>query len=305
MTKRLFIILIAFLPQIAHAHHSMVSIGVRGGGQTFITSTTDPSGDLKGAIGGTGILDLRYTFYGSLTNTVEIGFAIGAGVGYGASAIKGHHVDTYTNTDYLGNQMDYTVTSTFRQKEQFTRAEASLMLAMNFNHVVVNIGPRFMLPFVTKTQLSLSEASIDAYYPRYEVHVTDQLITGRLELPYAQSVSSSIPKYTVLMAAEVGYEWYFNEKSCLGFQLYADIGVWNKMHAVSDPSAALVHVSAITDAANPVPAVTVGNADALIAKRRYLDFGLRLYYAFTVGSQSSHKRYGRDSGAHHNRYLWW
>ena len=250
------------------------------------------------------MLDLRYTFYGDLANSVRMGFTLGAGVGYGASAIKGNHVDTYTNTDYLSHPMDYTVTSAFRQNEQFAKAEASLMLAFDFNHVVINIGPRFMLPFATKSKLKLTETSIDAYYSQYKVHVTDELITGQLETPYSQSVSSSIPKYQVLMAAEVGYEWYFNEKSCLGFQLYADIGVWNKMSAVSDPSAALVHVSPITDAANPVPEVTVGTIDGLIAKRRYLDFGLRLYYAFSVGPDKRHKPYG-DSRDHRNRYLWW
>ena len=287
------------------AHHSMVSIGVRGGGQTFLSSTTDPSSDLKGAFGATGMLDLRYTFYGALTNSINMGFTLGAGVGYGTSAIKGHHTDTYTNTDYLNHPMDYTVTSAFRQNEQFAKAEASLMLAFDFNHVIVNIGPRFMLPFATKTKLTLTETSIDAYYPQYKVHVTDELITGQLETPYSQSVSSSIPKYQVLMAAEVGYEWYFSAKSCLGVQLYADVAVWNKQSAVSNQPSALVQVAPITDIANPVPTVTVGTIDALIAKRRYLDFGIRLYYAFSVGPENNNRtRQYRDSRDHRNRYLW-
>ena len=250
------------------------------------------------------MLDLRYTFYGSLTNSVGMGFAVGAGVGYGASAIKGHHTDAYTNTDYLGNRMDYTINSTFRQKEQFAKAEVSLMLAMDFNHVVVNIGPRFMLPFATKTKLTLSEASIDAYYPTYDVHVTDKLITGQLETPNSQTVTSSMPKYHVLMAAEVGYEWYMNDKSCLGFQLYADVAVWNKPYTVHPTPYTLVQVSPIVDATNPVPDVTVGAVDGLIAKRRYLDFGLRLYYAFTARPNKRHKPYG-NSRDHRNRYLWW
>ena len=308
MTKKILTILIAFLPLIAHAHHSMVSIGVRGGGQTFLSSTTDPSSDLKGAFGATGMLDLRYTFYGALTNSINMGFTLGAGVGYGTSAIKGHHTDTYTNTDYLNHPMDYTVTSAFRQNEQFAKGEASLMLAFDFNHVIVNIGPRFMLPFATKTKLTLTETSIDAYYPQYKVHVTDELITGQLETPYSQSVSSSIPKYQVLMGAEVGYEWYFSAKSCLGVQLYADVAVWNKKGdglPVTGYGAPLIQVAPITDIANPVPTVTVGTIDALIAKRRYLGFGIRLYYAFSVGPEANNRtRQYRDSRDHRNRYLW-
>ena len=250
------------------------------------------------------MLDLRYSFYGDLTNTVRMGFTMGAAVGYGASAIKGTHIDTYTNTDYLGNQMDYTVTTAFRQKEQFAKGEMALMLAFDFNHVIVNIGPRVLIPFATKTTLTLTEASVDAYYPKYDVHVKDQLITGCLETPYSQNVSSSIPKCHVLMGAEVGYEWCFSSKSCLGVQLYAGIGVWNTKSPVTDNPSPLIQVSPITDAANPVTTVTVGTVDALITKRRYLDFGLRLYYAFSVEQENNNQKQYRASRDHRNRYLW-
>ena len=166
------------------AHTSMVSIGVRGGGQTFLSSTTDPSSSVQGTFGGTGTVDLRYTFYGCLTDRFGIGFTLGAGVGYGSTGIKGNHTDTYTNFDYLGNQMDYTVSSAFKQTDRFAKGEATLMASFCFGNVILNIGPRFMIPFSASSSLTITEANIDAYYPTYNVHVVNEQITGKLETPY-------------------------------------------------------------------------------------------------------------------------
>lgn len=289
------------------AHNSMFSIGVKGGGQTFLSSAADPSSNVKGDIGYGGTLDLRYTFYGCFTDRIGMGFTLGAGVGYGTAGLRGNHTDNYSNTDYLNRQIDYTATSTLRQTNRFARAEASLMLAFCFGNVIVNIGPRFMMPFAAKSGLTITDASIDAYYPDYHVHVVDKLITGYLVTPYAQTVTSSLPKYNVLMCAELGYEWYFDERNCMGIQLFADVAVWNDFIANPVSAAPFIQVAPITDAANPVPAVTVNAPSSLASSQRYLDFGLRLYYAFSVNGKEKnnhHYNYHRDTRNHRNRYLW-
>lgn len=290
------------------AHTSMVSIGARGGGQTYLSSTTDPSSSVQGTFGGTGTFDLRYTFYGCVTDRFGIGFTLGGGVGYGAAGIQGNRTDTYTNFDYRGNQMDYTVSSAFKQTDRFAKGEATLMASFCFGNVIFNIGPRFMIPFATSSSLTISDATIDAYYPAYNVHVINEQITGKIETPvsYQQSVFSS--QFSVLMTAELGYEWYFNDRNCLGLQLYADVSVWDKPSAVSYQPSVLIQVSPITDAANPVPMVTVGDANPLISSRRYLDFGIRIYYGFTISHDTyrdAKTRHARDTRLHHNRYRWW
>jgi len=310
MTKKIIIILIAFLPLIAQAHTSMVSIGVRGGGQTYLSSTTDPSSSVQGTFGGTGTVDLRYTFYGCLTDRFGIGFTLGAGVGYGSAGIKGHHTDTYTNFDYLGNQMDYTVSSAFKQTDRFAKGEATLMASFCFGNVILNIGPRFMVPFSASSSLTITDANIDAYYPAYNVHIVNEQITGKLDDNSKFKIQNSqcaIPKYTLLMCAEIGYEWYFSAKSCLGFQLYADIGVWNSATTNPLTTNPLIQVAPITDATNPVPQVSVGSIEPLISSRRYLDFGVRVYYAFSVSKDRGYKSHfnsRKDTRLHRNRYRW-
>lgn len=287
------------------AQNSMFSIGVRGGGQTFLSSATAPSGSMKGDVGFGGTIDLRYAFYGCFTDRLGMGFTLGAGIGYGTAGMRGDHTDNYSNTDYLGKQIDYTVTSSFRQQNRFATAEASLMLAFCFGNVIMNVGPRFMMPFAAKSELTITNASIDAYYPEYYVHVVDKMITGYLQTPYTQAVTPALPECSVLMGAEIGYEWYFDEKNCLGIQLYADVGVWNKMSVVSYQPSALIEVAPITDATNPAPNVTVNASGLPASNPRYLDFGLRVYYAFSVNSNGLRKRSpSRDTRLHHNRYRW-
>ena len=286
------------------AQTSMLSIGVRGGGQTFLpTAAVGATGDMHAGIGGTGALDIRYTFYGRLADRFELGFAAAAGVGYGTASIQGTNTDTYSNTDYLGNAMDYTVNATFSLKDQFAKADLSLLLAARFGGVTLNLGPHFMLPFAATSTVTISEASIDAYYPLYDVHVTDQLITGKLETPYQQTTTSSLPPYTALMALEIGYEWALNTNHILGVQLFADIAVWTPKSTNPLTSNPLIQVFPITNANDPVPSVTVNSPAALISNRRYLDFGIRAYYAFS--SSSARTSPARDTRLHHNRYLWW
>ena len=283
------------------AQTSMLSIGVRGGGQTYLpTAAVGATGEVKPGIGGTGGLDLRYTYYESVASQVELGVAVGAGFGYGTTGIKGTNMDSYTNIDYLGNKMDYSIDATYSLKDQFAKVDVSLLLAMRFGGVTLNVGPRFMLPFAASSALTIRQSAIDAYYPAYNVHVTDQLITGKLETPYTEKHPSNISKYNLLIAAEIGYEWRLNQHA-LGVQLFAEAAVWSKQ--TPNP---LIQVQPITSAENPVPSVTVGSAESFVSGRRYIGVGVRAYYAFHIEHIRIRQFKPRgDSRDHRNRYLWW
>ena len=297
----------------ALAQNSVLSVGVRGGGQMVLpTAVAGATGTMSAAFGGAGALDLRYTFYGEPTDRIGIGFAVSAGVGYGSAGIQGTRTDTYTNLDYKGNALDYTCTAQYSQTDRFAKADVALLLAMRFSGVTINIGPRFMLPFAASSALTLRNASIDAYYPAYDVHVRDQLITGKLVTPYTQARTPILPRYSLLIAAEIGYEWSLGDQSALGLQLYADVAVWNQPYPsnplIPSSSNPLILVSPISSAESPAPAVTVGDITPMIKELRYIDFGVRVYYAFSFKSSTGYKsrfNSSRDTRSHHNRYNWW
>ena len=292
----------------ALAQNSVLSVGVRGGGQMMLpTAVAGATGTMSAALGGAGTLDLRYTFYGQPTDRIGIGFAVSAGIGYGTAGVQGTNTDTYTNSDYTGNAMDYTCTSNYTRTDRFAKADAALLLAMKFGGVTLNIGPRFMLPFAASSALTIRQSAIDAYYPAYDVHVHDQLITGKLVTPYTQARTPILPRYSLLVAAEIGYEWSLSEQSSLGLQLYADVAVWNSAGKNPAPITPLILVSPITSAESPAPAVTIGDIAPMIKDLRYIDFGLRVYYAFSFESDKGYKsRFNtRDTRDHRNRYYWW
>ena len=293
----------------ALAQTSMLSIGVRGGGQTYLpTAAVGATGEVKPGIGGAGAIDLRYTYYGSVASQVELGIAVSAGIGYGTAGVQGTNTDTYTNRDYTGNAIDYTCTANYAQTDRFAKGDAALLLAMKFGGVTLNVGPRFMLPFAASSAVTIRQSAIDAYYPAYDVHVRDQLITGKLTTPYTLPHTAIIPRYSLLVAAEIGYEWSLSEQSSLGLQLYADVGVWNSAGKNPAPITPLIQVSPITSQENPVPTVTVGDIAPMIKDLRYIDFGLRVYYAFSIDSDKGYKsrfNSSRDTRLHRNRYYWW
>ena len=316
MKSEKFIVLICTLYSVLctplGAQTSVLSVGVSGGGQMMLpTVVAGTTGTMSAALGGAGTLDLRYTFYGEPTDRIGIGFAISAGIGYGTAGVQGTNTDTYTNRDYTGNAIDYTCTANYAQTDRFAKGDAALLLAMKFGGVTLNLGPRFMLPFAASSALTIRQSAIDAYYPAYDVHVRDQLITGKLTTPYTLPHTPIIPRYSLLVAAEIGYEWSLSEQSSLGLQLYADVAVWNQPYPsnplIPSSSNPLIQVSPITSQENPVPTVSIGDIAPMIKDLRYIDFGLRVYYAFSIESDKGYKsRFNtRDTRLHRNRYYWW
>ena len=302
----LILCLLVFVVSPIKAQTSVLSVGVRGGGQMWLPSAaTGVTAKVQSGLGYTGALDLRYTYYGEVANNVSLGVGIGFGAGYGTTALKGTNTDVFSNTDYLGNQLDYTVTAAFRQTDQWVKGEASLLFAMRFGGVTVNIGPRFMMPFAASRLLTITQSTIDAYFPQYNVHVVNELTTGVLQTPFVRKENVSLPQYNLLLAAEIGYEWAF-DAHIVGVQAYMDCGVWNINSSAALQLTRLIFVSPITDATNPPPTVTVASPEMYVTGRRYLDFGIRVYYAFSLTSQTRrrHPSAARDTRHHHNRYLW-
>jgi hypothetical protein len=286
---------------------SSLAIGLRGGGQMWLPTAADESTAVKGTFGGAGLLDLRYAYYATVAPDFQMGLNVGVDAGYGVAGLKGTNSGTFTNTDYLGNTMEYTTSVSFVQTESFVRAGASLMLAMRAKGIVVNIGPRVMMPFAVSPKLTVSEANIEAYYPAFNVTVTNELITGVLETPSQLPITNYQLPISLLMGAEIGYEFPLG-KNALGIQAFADVAVWspksqitNDKSQISNLKYPMLTVSPITGSA---PAeVSVQGVNERVSSRRMIVFGLRVYYAFTVDKKATDTtRPARDTRDHHNRY---
>lgn len=276
----------------AQAHTAVFSVGMRGGAQTVLPKIK--SGDtwsVNNAYTGGGVVDFRYAYYGDISYSCLWGFYIGLGAGVSSEALTGNKTDHYTNRDYDGSLMRYSAQSEFNQTTIYARAELSMMMALYFGPVTFNIGPRFVLPIATSATMKVTDLSISAYYPQYGVTVTNARITGMLDLPYTHKVKADRAYGILLMGAELGYEWHINDKSGIGVQAYADIGVFNAGSPLGPSEDPLIDVAPILKGINPIPEVEVHSITNYVGDLHNLEFGLRVYYAFTPHRQRYRRRF--------------
>ena len=253
-------------------------VGLAGGG---VFNLTPEDCEMKGNIGGSGVLAFDYAYYKSLKN-VDLGLRTGLDLGYLYSPYRAEFEQQYSNVDYLGNQMNYTTSGVAEITQNQLYASVPMMFALRSNGFVWNIGVRLQTALYQPGQQHLSEPVIQAYYPAYDVTVTNELITGivadnQLSMPLAPSPII----LECLASAEIGYEHTLKTKGAIGFAAYVHAGVWNSLPKATDTP--IIQVAPITDKNTPVPAVTVNDAySSLLTSYMPLQFGLKLYYAFTL-----------------------
>ena len=253
-------------------------VGVSGGSGLNLTPADCV---MKSKFGASGALAFDYTFYKSF-DKVDLGLRTGLDLGYMYLPYHAEFEQHYSNVDYLNNQIDYTTSGLLDITQNQLYASVPVMFALRTHGFVCNIGVRLQMPFYQTGKQQLSNPLVQAYYPKYDVTVTNELITGivtdeQLSMPLASS-----PVFLECYAsAEIGYEHRLNAKGAIGCAAYVHAGVWNALPKATDKP--VIQVAPITDKVKPVPAVTVNDAyTSLLTSYVPLQFGLKLYYAFTL-----------------------
>ena len=253
-------------------------VGVSGGSGLNLTPADCV---MKSNVGGGGALAFDYAFYKSF-DKVDLGLRTGLDLGYMYLPYHAEFEQHYSNVDYLNNQIDYTTSGVVDVVQNQLYASLPLMFALRTHGFVCNIGVRLQMPFYQTGKQQLSEPLIQAYYPKYDVTVTNELITGivtdeQLSMPLASS-----PVFLECYAsAEIGYEHRLNAKGAIGCAAYVHAGVWNALPKATDKP--VIQVAPITDKVKPVPAVTVNDAyTSLLTSYTPLQFGVKVYYAFSL-----------------------
>ncbi len=289
--KYILIALVAILPTIPlGAQTSTFSVGVRGGGMMWLPEAVPIGRNAASRIGGEGIVEFRYTFYGHVGLKTGLGITAGIDAGYSTSGFYGTHDVLYLWDGVIHglyrDAVDYT------QTEQYMRTDISLMMALHAGGFVLNVGPRFMMPFFGTENTS-------AKSNKYAVYVE----------PYLNETSpAELPLCNLLMGIEAGWEFPLSA-GALGLQAYADVGVWHYQkkympaidsHSGYTPPDALVTTTTGTVG---IPTSTIRSANDIVKERRIVDFGIRLYYSFGSYSFVGRKRPCPpwDTRLHHNR----
>lgn len=261
----------------------VLSVGLQGG---WVYNLTPADCAIQSKFGGSGALAFDYTYYLSRMNlqtriSTDVGLKTGLEFGYLYNAYCAQFEQQYSNMDYLGNQMDYTISGAVDITQNQLYASVPLMFALHSKGVMWNIGARVQMAMYQTGKQQLSNPLIEAYYPAYGVTVSNELITGVVaESQMVLPVDFPAIALDILAATEIGYEYTFpRSKSAIGALAYFNMGIWNSLpKATGTP---IIHVAPITDKDNPVPAVVVNDTyRALLTSYIPIQFGVKLYYAF-------------------------
>ncbi len=289
--KYILIALVAILPTIPlGAQTSTFSVGVRGGGLMWLPEAVSLGRNAASSLGGEGLVEFRYTYYGHVGLTTGLGITAGIDAGYSTSGFYGTHnlLRAYgSQRTYYYDAVDY------KQTERYMRTDISLMVALHAGGFVLNVGPRFMMPFFG-TENTSATSNNDAAYVAPNTNETSP---------------AELPLCNLLMGIEAGWEFPVGS-GALGLQAYADVGVWHDQkkympaidsHSGYTPPEVLVTTTAMS-LLEP-PQSTVNSANGIVRKRRLVDFGIRLYYAFYDTNIVRRKRPCPpwDTRLHHNR----
>lgn len=293
--KYILIALVALLPTMSlWAQTSTFSVGVRGGGLMWLPEAVSLGKNAASSLGGEGLVEFRYTYYGHVGLTTGLGITAGIDAGYSTSGFYGTHNLLYIPTTstsgwerfYYNDAVDY------KQTEQYMRTDISLMMALHAGGFVLNVGPRFMMPFFG-TENTSGKSNNRAAYVEPNINETS---------------SAALPLCNLLMGIEAGWEFPLSS-GALGLQAYADVGVWhNQKKYIPSASPASVYsppdvLVVTTYDGSGIPRSTIQSANGIVKERRLVDFGIRLYYSFYSSSYVRRKRPCPpwDTRLHHNR----
>ena len=260
------------------------SIGVRAGAASLMHNNEAVMGGWK--LGFDALLDLQYAYYFSRRADKKInhGILTGLSFGYSRSPISSAINSDYQVTGDDGETIDYHIeAANVSESDGQLQIEVPLMYSMLMdNGFFLNIGPKFMMPVFTHYNQTLTDPHISATFNDMGVTVKDEVITGYVEdndLNTKGNWGKSKTKISIMITAELGYEWKFNNGNSLGLGVYANYAPWNSFKNDTD-NTSLIQVE------KPTGSTPAGKADILSATdtytkgMNYFDGGLKLVYHF-------------------------
>lgn len=262
-------------------------------GMAGLTYQTD-FGIMKPGIN-TGI-ELTYAMF--LNDVVGIRF--GLNLAYSSSTFEAiNYSDKYTVIDVEEDVMDvyYSINKLTERHTQLL-VEFPLQLAMRFDPISINVGPKFVIPIVKKYQERLEGVDLRCYYPAYDVEIDQALAlaTGKNGEIFLADELVHMPAIWCTLSADFSYNIALKSGNELGIGLYVDYAL-NNYHV---PKTSNLSLLSITDTHAGVPvsrivsSVLQSNHAAsnkqVVTDFGYLCGGFKLSYNIMPNSSSNKKR---------------
>lgn len=293
--KRTIYILLLLLPMLsAEARMTMpvirLSTGLRGG------AALSKAEGLQSQAGGLAVFDLDLTYMWPMDQRLYLGLRSGLSFGYSGYGYRGNFVEEYTNTDFLGHKMEYT-NSVVGAEMKVTQLniELPLMAVFRYDGFVLGTGLKFIMPGAANNYTqTMQEVSIHAFYPEYGVTVRDELITGVTESPLYVKGKNAVSAFNLAWSFDISYEWQMEGLSYFGMGAFANVGMVGTNPAEKGTNGRVIDVDPIVNKDFPVPGVAVHAISGLAHITHYMDFGVRMYFAFDIENYNAKGLYSRS-----------
>ena len=286
MLRRLYILALALtFTFAASAQIHRVGFGVSAGANTMFADTalTNLWGPLAGIEG-------YYACMFAINNTeLLLGPRTGLEAFWSMSGFETPVSEQFTNTDYLGHKIDYTVSGEVSEKYHHVYVGIPLMLALKYRGFVAGVGIKARALLWNTGRTDVTHMTTTAYYPEFDIAVVDEPKMGVVkDMSYDLSCSRTTPEWHVAVAAEAGYEWEVKKNQWIGLRVFADYDIWNSFTQPEDAAPRVVDIAPIT-AANKTAEMTVTPiCEAALAKFSALHVGLTISYTFDFIDTSHH-----------------
>ena len=264
------------IPQVQQFNR--FTMALRGG----VASTLPKGTNITNHWGFDALLDLQYSHYWvPAKGKCNYGILTGLSLGYMQNTASMSLNNAFTaETD--GGNIDYTITASLRETDRQLQLEVPLMFAFLMdNGFYLNVGPRLMLPVYTPFTQTVTDPTIEAYFPREDVSVVNKPVTGVVTDAQCSRRGTTDNQFrlNLLLGLELGYELSLQSGRSVGFGVYANYGVYS----MYSPSAASQDAIRITPPSNAAPLATVEvlpMAGSAFSKLGYFDAGIKLSYHF-------------------------
>lgn len=268
------------------AQHRL-SIGVRGGVASLMQETeNDVMGNWKA--GFDGMLDLQYAYYFGAREgkSCNMGVITGASFGYARSPLKSGVDTTYTVPDRdATSPMDITYTikaSEVNEHDGQLQVEIPLLFSLRHESgMFFNVGPKIVIPVFSHYKQTISDDEntfIDAYFEDLGVHVTNEVITGKLqETDYTTTGKWKHSSISVVLTGELGYEWPMKNGDALGLGVYGNYAAYTAYNNATT-FASLIDVG--LPHAGGADVNVWSATDSYANKLGFFDCGVKLVYHF-------------------------
>lgn len=286
MQRRIYILSLAFaFSLVANAQIHRVGFGVSAGANTMfadsaVTNIWGPTVGIEG----------YYACMFAVNNTeLMLGPRTGLEVAWSMSGFQMPLSEKFTNTDYLGHQIDYTVSGDVKETHHHLSVGIPIMLALKYRGFVAGVGIKARALLWNTYKTSASDVTTTAYYPEFDIAVIDEPKLGVVkDMSYDLSGSRNTPEWHVAVALEAGYEWEVKKNQHLGLRVFADYDVWNSFAQPADAAKRVVEISPITETNKKAEITLAPICNAALTKFNALNIGVTISYTFDFIDSSHH-----------------